>query len=362
MANLTANHFVSYMKPIIYSLIVVGILLLGVEFGLRLWVDYFRIAYLTYNSEYERPVLVANTRINSNTERVSINSRGFVGPEFEEQKPPETTRIIALGDSCTFAGGWYDTTYSGMLNAMLNAKLPEKKVEVINAGISGYHSRFALSRLREELLKYDPDIVTIYIGWNDLMKTNPLNVSATDQYSTLAKIINQSYLMRAYAKFIFFYLRPLVMKPKLSHDIDDSRSFDNFVSVTFRSNLEAMLQTLQANDIQGILFTLPTVVHSNMTTQDIEANHVVFPYYAGVYSLDKFLSLLRSYNRVIKQVATKHNVPIVDLDAIFNKYHKDDLFYDTMHQTVKGNKLIANTVFDTIDDLVMNHGSLATSR
>ena len=113
---------------------------------------------------------------------------------------------------------------------MLASRLAEKnsniRYEVINAGISGFNSQFALSRLKDELLDYEPDMVTIYIGWNDLMKINPINPDATGRHSTLARILNQSYLVKAYSKFIFFYLRPLVMKPKLTGDPIEATAFD----------------------------------------------------------------------------------------------------------------------------------------
>ena len=102
--------------------------------------------------------------------------------------------------SRTFAGGWYETTYSGLLARFLRDRHPTKPIEVINAGISGFNSEFALARLRDELLEYQPDMVTFYIGWNDLLKTNPVNQATSLQYkySGIRKGLNESYLVNAY--------------------------------------------------------------------------------------------------------------------------------------------------------------------
>jgi len=44
---------------------------------------------------------------NADGQEFRVNSRGFLGPEFTEQPAPDVYRIIALGDSCTFATGFW---------------------------------------------------------------------------------------------------------------------------------------------------------------------------------------------------------------------------------------------------------------
>lgn len=340
-------------KTIIFSTLIVAVILSGTELALRVWANYFRLPYLTYNAEYGRPALVPNAKIMTALEHVEVNSRGFVGPEFEKRKASNVRRIISLGDSCTFAGGWYPRTYPGKLGELIKNKYPGQTVEVINAGISGYNSEFALARLQTELLDYDPDLVIIYIGWNDLMKVNPANPAATGQHSGLANILNQSYLVKAYSKFIFFYLRPLITKPTLTSDPQEAAAFDNFVPQSYRANLEAMMETLKARNVKAMLFTLPTVVSPNMSYDDLERDHVIFPYYGGSYSLEKFLSLLRAYNRVVKEVGAKYGVEVVDLYSIINRYPKDDLFEDTMHPNAKANAIIAEAALNVLEPWIM---------
>lgn len=348
----TTKRPVSTVKAFAYSVSIVVVLLFLLEGAARVWANYLRLDYLTYSSRYDRPVLVPNAQIQTGIEHISINSKGFVGPEFTQQKSPNSFRVIALGDSCTFAGGWYETTYSGMLQSLLNSGSGGRRVEVINAGIPGYNSEFALARLRDELLTYQPDLVSIYIGWNDLMKTNPSNPAATDQHRRLWKAINESYLVKAYAKLIFFYLRPLLMKPRVDENLKEHDAFANFVPAVYQANLETMMRTLKTQRIQIVLVTLPTVVRAHMTEEEIEKAHVFFPYFAGAYSLERFLSLHRAYNTVIKQVAAFYQVPLVDLDAIFDEYPKDDLFYDTMHLSLKGNKVVADSMAPVMFPLI----------
>jgi lysophospholipase L1-like esterase len=343
---------VSQKKLIIFSVIVTISVLALAEITVRMWAYYFRTSYERYNYAKGRLELVPNIRVsNASGDRILINSKGFVGPEFEDRKREGVYRIFALGDSCTFGSG-SKRAYPAVLQELLNTTGVPRKYEVINAGIEGYNSEYALARLRHEIVQYDPDMVVIYIGWNDLMKVNPNNLSATGKLTWLARLMERSYLMKAYSKLIFYYLRPILVQPKVVGDESDVNAFDQFVPSAFQDNLEMMVKILADREIAPVLVTLPTVVRPGMTHEELKQQQVVFPYYAGAYSIDKFLSLHRSYNASIRGTALKHGAPLVDLDGIFNKYSKTDLFWDTMHPSANGHRLIARALADKIQAVV----------
>ena len=70
-----------------------------------------------------------------NHKPVHINAHGTRGSDFAVPKPPNTIRILSLGDSRTFGWGLSDDeTYSALLQKRLQKALGEsRKVEVINA-------------------------------------------------------------------------------------------------------------------------------------------------------------------------------------------------------------------------------------
>lgn len=339
-------------KVVVCSVLPIILLLVVSEITLRVWAYYFRTSYERYNYSTARLELVPNIHVTAGDGReIRINSKGFVGREFEAKKPSGVYRIFALGDSCTFGGSWNEP-YPAVLQLHLNSLGSRLQFEVINAGVEGYNSEYALARLKTDVFQYDPDMVIIYIGWNDLMKVNPDGLSDAGRYPRLARIMGESFLMRGYSKLIFYYLRPLVIKPRLGGDEQEKHAFDNFIPVSFQENLKAMLELLQDRNIRAILLTLPTIVKPGMSNDDLRRQAVFFPYYAGVYSLDKFLSLHRAYNMVIRNTALKYDIPLVDLDSIFNTYEKDILFWDTMHPSVKGHNVIARTLFDKVKEVV----------
>ena len=353
---------ISPAKMIVFSLLPVVILLVSAEIGLRLWANHFRTSYERYNYARGRLELVPNVDVRTaDGDEFRINSKGFLGPEWPDAKPDGTYRIFALGDSCTFGDGHWQRAYPALLERLLDARDPHAGFEVINAGIEGYGSDYALDRIRTELLSYHPDMVLVYIGWNDLMKVDPENAAAAGKHAWVAESMERSYLTKAYKKVLFYYLRPLVMSPQPGGDEAELHAFDRFVPLKYQANLEAIVAALEADGVQPVLLTLPTVVRSDMTADDLKRQHVVFPYYAGSYSVGRFLSLHRAYNRVIRATAARHDLAFVDLDAVFNGRDKRDLFWDTMHPSYKGHALIAQSIFDAIGPLRLHHDVVAAA-
>jgi lysophospholipase L1-like esterase len=340
--KISPTRSISAGKGILFTTILLAAFLLIGEAAIRVWSYYFRTSYEVFDSTANRYVLVPGNYTFKGGTGFTINSRGFVGPEFEAEKTQEVKRIFALGDSCTF--GAYDFAYPGLVDRAFNTGVTERKYEVINAGVEGYNSMYALARLKEDVLQYDPDLVTVYIGWNDLMKVNPDHLSASGQYTGLATFMEYSYLLKAYKKLIFYYLRPHLVRPKVLPDEHDIHAYDNFIPSEFQANLEHIIALLKERHIEVLVMTRPTVVSRGMRLDDIERQNVIFPYFAGSYSVDRLLSLHQAYNRVINRVATSLDVQLLDLDAIFNRYNKNELFWDTMHPNERGQQLIAESL------------------
>ena len=97
---------------------------------------------------------------------IKINRDGMRGPVFAKTKPPNTLRIAVLGDSMTEGSQVaVKNLFSSILENDLNKcnLFGEKKVEVINFGVSDYGTAQELIVLREKVWLYDPDFVLLAI-------------------------------------------------------------------------------------------------------------------------------------------------------------------------------------------------------
>jgi len=115
-----------------------------------------------------------------NTNSITINTLGFRGPEFSEIKPPNTYRVFMVGGSTMFGAGATsdETTIPGYLQQLLNEKSFEFDIEIINSGIQGADSNTELNLIKYKISNFQPDLIVIYDGWNDLRaKNTPGDVS-----------------------------------------------------------------------------------------------------------------------------------------------------------------------------------------
>lgn len=102
--------------------------------------------------------------------RIHINRNGFRGAETSAAKAPGIVRLMVVGSSTTFdpAVSGDQATWPARLQFWLTQLAPNHPVEVINAGVPGYRVVDNVIRLETELFRYQPDVVVLYEGHNDL--------------------------------------------------------------------------------------------------------------------------------------------------------------------------------------------------
>ena len=107
---------------------------------------------------------------NQSSETININSHGFRGEEFSETKAVGVYRIVMLGGSTMFGTGATsdNTTIPGYMNEIFEQRNSEMNIQIINAGIQAADSNSELNLIKNKLLKFSPDMIILYDGWNDL--------------------------------------------------------------------------------------------------------------------------------------------------------------------------------------------------
>lgn len=100
---------------------------------------------------------------------VRINSRGLRDRERPYRKPPDTYRILVVGDSVAFGFGVEEPDiFPRRLEALLNAKNRSRRTyEVINGGVGNYNTDQELAFLKLEGVKYRPDHILLAYYVND---------------------------------------------------------------------------------------------------------------------------------------------------------------------------------------------------
>lgn len=99
---------------------------------------------------------------------VHTDSNGFRSAEVSRIKPADVYRIAILGDSISFGRSLpQNDIFPEILKSNMNDRPYAKRVEVINASLSGRDTWEEYAILKHKVLDLDPDLVVLQICLND---------------------------------------------------------------------------------------------------------------------------------------------------------------------------------------------------
>lgn len=202
--------------------------------------------------------------------------------------------IVAFGDSTTASRGELGV-YAELIERELN--LRGLSVRVVNAGVGGNHTNHARARFEKDVLSHGPDAVIIQFGIND---------AAIDVWKN-----------------------PPATRARVSLE-------------TYAGNLQHFLRILAERDVKVVLMT-PNPLRWTPKLKEMYGKPPYRP-----HEIDGFNVKLKSYADVVRQIAAKANVPLIDVYQIFQKHGKqgkktvDQLLLDGMHPNDHGHRLITD--------------------
>jgi len=188
---------VSYKKQILLMIMLLFVLVLAIE-GIARVYDYFNPSCNFMNNEvsknldyflrlqicdtwekhlrYIDPITgISSSLPNQHYPNLNINGYGFRGPEIEKEKPDNTVRIFVVGGSSTFSIRALSDqqTIPGHLQENFDKLQSNNKIQVINAGLTNIASTDELQLIQTKIIQFNPDLIIIYDGNNDLTHSYP---------------------------------------------------------------------------------------------------------------------------------------------------------------------------------------------
>jgi lysophospholipase L1-like esterase len=269
---------------------------------------------------------------------VHINAQGTRGPEFQTEKPSGTLRILSLGDSITFGWGLTDDeTYSRCLERILQQRVgPGRTVEVINAGVNAWSYPQMFVYFRDFGLRYHPDFVVVGEAnlWTQFSEKN--SPEFVRQFMQRVRLKN---FLRRFAIYHFvvevqlqeFYQRErtkfIPVDPKQDALFKAEQQSDP--DAVFRDAIENLCRVAQTNQVRPVLLFLPSV--------------------------DQLTATGRVNRLELKRAASvKFGVPLVDMTADLKPQGKAlYLDADPVHLNAQGNAMVADRLFETITNRLM---------
>lgn len=108
-----------------------------------------------------------------------------------------------------------ESAYSTYLNNILSTIFPSVPVNIINAGISGDSALHGLERLERDVLNYNPDLVVVCYGLNDVC-------GGLDKLETYKNALRNIFIKLKRKKIDVIFMTPNMMNTEISVHITDS--------------------------------------------------------------------------------------------------------------------------------------------
>jgi len=324
---------------------------------------------LEYNQKGPISYLVPNQYYNY----LNINSDGFRGNEIIDDGK---YRIIFLGGSTVF--GIVTTSDQITIPALVEKKLNEKKfnVQVINAGIPSATSIDELYLLENDLLKYNPDLVVMYDGWNDIGERNKIKFNieyeefkentVIENYEDFSNLNIENTIQIRSGTGILTFLSDINYKTGIGLVIfvrdnlilnsniikNEVKSFQNtsdliLIENRLKNNWEKVCNLGEENSFKTVNIIQPSLGTSSRNLSNEETIQMSL----SNFRMDDF-NYLKKLD--IKKLENNKCKNIIDLRNTFEGIKGKTIFFDAVHVSDYGNDIISEKIIQVLIPIIKN--------
>ncbi|MEW6009194.1 MAG: SGNH/GDSL hydrolase family protein [Candidatus Omnitrophota bacterium] len=340
-------------KTAFFSFFIVFLLFIVTEAILRIRENLKNKAELEYA---QAPYFVPHHFLNYELNPKSLyhNSLGFRGQDILKHKEDGVYRIFCLGGSSVYGSkvAW-NKSYPYFLNEILKEDFPNRRFEVINAGVPGYTSANLFIQFQFKILPLSPDMIIIYSGFNDifprLMGIDSPDYSSFNktwqEVSVFRKILFSSLVCQKTVGRIGERLKlSFLTWPPHLHQLIQVRPYQYYLkdykknlavtsSQIFERNILSLIQLAKANNVDVLLVT-----------------QALAPAKKRDALYEALGEGVRQHNSVMVRLAEREQIPLIELDRLFPPH--EDMFCDDIHMSAKGNQLRAKIISEKIAQII----------
>ncbi len=313
-----------------------------VRYGAPFWSSY------SYESMFTADSLGRKGKPFASYRDYHLNSLGFRGPELK----PGGIRVITIGASETF--GLFEDPgqeYPRQLERDLNQRSGSSQYQVINTALVGLTIRTATIRIPQIIDEVHPQFAVIYptpanyiwLPWvlkppaTQAPKEPRFQLRATDKIRDAVKRLSPPELLDRLRQ------RDIDREaPEFGPSMD--RVPDASVE-TFRSDLEAMVKTLQERGVRPVLVTHATRFGDSLSEQDRQQLTAWRRFYPMLKE-QGFLDMECRMNDAVRQVAQENHALLVEGAKAVPPGSR--YFGDAIHFTTSGSGFMASAIADAI--------------
>lgn len=294
-----------------------------------------------------------------------LSREGFRGPDFGPRRPG-VTRLLALGDSCTYGvlaptddSGFriLDEPYPARLDRLAAERLGRDGVEVYNAAVPGYNTYQGLLLLRGKLRHLDADVITVRFGWNDLAMSKEQAIgNAFEESDSAAVRWVEDLLLRTalypFARRLGMEIRARLGSAAPAVPAAPRRWRPNVPLELFERNLRRIVDLGRERGSEVWLLTSPDPLGTEAGRRRYEAAPATSAAKQalevnGLPSFERLAEIHAEYNDAVRRVAAETGATLVDLDRAFRESSDPAALFDggdVMHPNEAGHQLEAEVL------------------
>lgn len=276
---------------------------------------------------------------------ILINKWGFRGPYVEKEKPEKIYRIVTLGGSTTAGKYENEGTYPRLLERMLNEQSDgDKYYQVLNFGVWGYNSCHLKTLYEKEVLEFDPDMILIMSGWNDIVKLRESKVKSIKDYCKNNYTFLSNFSL--YRLIRFWIKTPWPEKKEPPFSLKNIQKNSNF----YMQNIRGIISDAQKRNILVGMVDLTALYSTKISNETLKA----LPHFK-YQTIDRMNYRLHSglkLNQLIRQLASEfENTFHINHSISFDTGLKAEFFSDEIHPSYAGNRLLAFNIMEKINQI-----------
>ncbi|MGB9177944.1 MAG: hypothetical protein WCB68_01760 [Pyrinomonadaceae bacterium] len=331
--------------------------------------------YVEFGGEPNARLLASEAEFGAEDRKISgeevRNELGFRGPLPVKDKGSEF-RIIVLGGSTVFAGFPLENSIPGQLEQLFHRD-GRADVRVYNWGVPAYVSGQELAEMAQTVPAYQPDLVIVYDGFNDLYFPYALDPRPGYPFTWLEhetgmselrrRILEKDYSFRRWLSHSSFLQLVLTGFPtnkieaharEFSQLVDfnslrkeagyGSQEWKEKIASAYLGNQNGMCLIAGGAHFKVATFLQPSLAFKrHLTAQE-----------AALPDTEAFQQHFRDvYQRILRAARETNSEKrgddcyFFDLSNIFLD-DSDDLYADSVHINSKGNKMVAQHIYEQL--------------
>jgi hypothetical protein len=313
------------------------------------------------------PDKTTHLRYNNYDYILRTNGLGFASPEIDLRKDdPKIFRILLIGDAFTMPEGMeYEYSYPALLENLLKNKIKDRKIQVINGGVTGYGPNEMFARIQCYIDTIKPDLVIneLFVNEFDEINLTPAarlkDIGFTSGESLRIKYFGYSQLSLHYNTWFrkitgiedkqFNYYKSLLNlfeKPSSIYSDTVISKMDSYFadvkSLTDRSGAQLW------------------VIYVPAQIEVSDAKYIsYYPKHINIADTNKFDFGIS--HRIINSLCEKNSIYLLDTKELLKNNAIQPLYFEeSWHWNQNGHKLIADKLAKEIEGFLTSKSNVKT--